>query len=133
MSISVGNQHYLAFLRDIYEVSNACSTTTYIWGGFTIDILEGRFLRDHGDLDGFTLNLLDVLQDMTELYEARGYAATFRTDSDIRWSSYLPPVCGRQPACLEPSDGLLGTSPGGRSQGCELDGAGGPMGSRDTI
>ena len=83
MNTSVNNQHYLAFLRDIYEVSNACSTTTYIWGGFTIDILEGRFLREHSDLDGFTLNLLDVLQDITELYEERGYSAKFRTDINM--------------------------------------------------
>ncbi len=83
VNVSVNNQHYLAFLRDIYEVSKACSTTTYIWGGFTIDILEGRFLREHGDLDGFTLNLLDVLQDMTKRYEARGYSTNFRKDIDM--------------------------------------------------
>ena len=46
MTLSPHNQHYLTFLKDIYEVSKACATVTYIWGGFTIDILEGRFLMD---------------------------------------------------------------------------------------
>jgi hypothetical protein len=78
--ISAGNGHYLGFLRDICEVSGICSTTTYIWGGFTVDILEGRFLREHGDLDGFTLNLLDALPDLRPQYEARGYTTRFRDD-----------------------------------------------------
>ena len=73
MTISTRNHRYLAFLKDIYDVSVACATTTYIWGGFTLDILEGHFLREHHDLDGFTLNLLDVRQEMTVLFEQRGY------------------------------------------------------------
>jgi hypothetical protein len=73
LTVSANNRRYLAFLRHIYEVSNACSTTTYIWGGFTIDVLEGRFLREHHDLDGSTLNLLDVRHDLAALCEERGY------------------------------------------------------------
>ncbi len=63
--------------------SAACATTTYIWGGFTLDILEGQFLREHGDLDGFTLNLLTVLDEMMALYQARGYTTEFREDFDM--------------------------------------------------
>jgi hypothetical protein len=74
------NQRYLTFLRDIYEVSQACQTVTYIWGGFTLDIVEGRFLREHHDLDGFTRDLLELLPKLTELYAQRGYATTFRED-----------------------------------------------------
>lgn len=82
-SVSANNQHYLAFMQDIYEVSQMCSTTTYIWGGFVIDIIEGEFTREHHDLDGFTLNLLEVLPDMTAFYKARGYFVEFRDDFDI--------------------------------------------------
>ncbi len=81
--VSARNRGYLMFLRDIGEVAAACGTRTYIWGGFTIDILEGRFVREHHDLDGFTLNLLDVLPEMTALYAARGYATEFREDIAI--------------------------------------------------
>ncbi|MHB9130584.1 MAG: hypothetical protein ACYDBB_05765 [Armatimonadota bacterium] len=83
MTISAHNRCYLAFMKDIYDVSLDCETTTYIWGGFTLDIFEGQFLRDHHDLDGFTLNLLDVLPDMMALYEARGYTTEFREDFDM--------------------------------------------------
>ncbi len=82
-TLSAANRGYLEFLRNIGEVSKTCGTRTYIWGGFTIDILEGRFVREHHDLDAFTLNLLDVLPEMTALYTARGYATEFRDDIDM--------------------------------------------------
>jgi hypothetical protein len=82
-TVFANNRGYLAFLRDIGEVSAACGTRTYIWGGFTIDILEGYFIREHHDLDGFTLNLLDVLPEMIALYTVRGYATEFREDIDM--------------------------------------------------
>ena len=40
VTLSPHNQQYLTFLKDIYEVSNACATVTYIWGGFTSDTLR---------------------------------------------------------------------------------------------
>lgn len=83
MDISPNNRRYLEFIKDIYEVSASCATTTYIWGGFTLDILKSRFPREHHDLDGFTLNLLDVLPQVTELYEDRGYETEFNRDFDI--------------------------------------------------
>jgi hypothetical protein len=73
--ISETNHKYLTFLRDIYEVSAACGTKTYIWGGFTTDIYEGRFLREHGDLDGFTENLMVHKDSLAAAYENRGYKA----------------------------------------------------------
>lgn len=78
--ISESNRGYLEFLRDIYEVSVSCSTRTYIWGGFTIDILEGRFLREHKDLDGFAANMLMVLDQMMMLYKEKGYRTKFFED-----------------------------------------------------
>ncbi|HEY3378086.1 MAG TPA: hypothetical protein VGL77_11395 [Armatimonadota bacterium] len=83
MIISANNQRYLTFMRDIYDVAQACATTTYIWGGFTLDIYNGRFLREHHDLDGFTQNLLDVLPESMALYERRGYTTEFRDDFDM--------------------------------------------------
>ena len=83
VTLSPRNQQYLTFLKDIYEVSNACATATYIWGGFTIDILEGRFLREHHDLDGFTPKLLDELDRMMTLYEQMGYTTQFHKDIDM--------------------------------------------------
>jgi len=82
-SISAENQRFLTYMKDVYEVSTACGTRTFIWGGFTLDILEGRFLREHKDLDGFTLNMLDMLDDLMAMYAARGYATEYRDDLDM--------------------------------------------------
>lgn len=52
-------------------------------GGFALDIHEGRFLREHHDLDAFTLNLLEILPDAMALYRLRGYAVDFLPDFDM--------------------------------------------------
>jgi hypothetical protein len=83
MTLPAGNRGYLSFLEDIFEVSAACGTITYIWGGFTLDIIEGRFLREHHDLDGFTRDMLDVLPELMAAYDRRGYDASFREDIDM--------------------------------------------------
>ncbi len=71
------NIQILEFLSDITEVSTACGTTSYIWGGLTVDLYQGRFLRKHHDIDAFTLNLLDVRDEMMRLYQLRGYTTKF--------------------------------------------------------
>ncbi len=80
MEISVKNLGYLDMLRDIYEISAACGTRTYIWGGLSVDILSGRFLREHGDLDGFIENMLAVLDRLVPLFRERGYETEFLED-----------------------------------------------------
>jgi hypothetical protein len=73
----------LQFLQDIYEVSAALSTRTHIWGGMVPDILCGRFLRDHHDVDGFVLNLLDVKDEMADLFSERGYTTAYADQIDM--------------------------------------------------
>jgi hypothetical protein len=81
--MSTNNLSYLDFMNDIYDVSAACSTKTYIWGGFTIDIFEGRFLREHSDLDGFVLNMPRVLNEMVKRYEQKGYQTNYLNEIDM--------------------------------------------------
>ncbi|MCG8501861.1 MAG: hypothetical protein MJB12_15865 [Firmicutes bacterium] len=78
--LSKANQHYLELMKDIYEVSNLCSTKTYVWGGFTLDIFEERFLQEHEDLDCFVLDLMDVLNKLVLEYKKRGYKTEFKGD-----------------------------------------------------
>ncbi len=59
MALSSANKQNLALLRDIDEVSNLCSTRTYIWAGLVRDVWVGEFLRDHRD----------VVLDRSELYQ----------------------------------------------------------------
>lgn len=80
INISSKNQGYLEMMRDIFEVSAICKTITYIWGGFVIDILEGNFLREHGDLDGFTENMTGKLDDFMSLYQSKGYETKYIED-----------------------------------------------------
>lgn len=77
MPLSPSNRVQLALLRDIYEVSHLCGTRTYIWAGLVRDIVSGHFLRDHGDVDGFTLNLWQLRDDLETLYRQRGYAVSY--------------------------------------------------------
>lgn len=67
-------------LDDIINVSSALGLKTYIWGGLTIDIWEGKFLREHGDLDGFTENLEEHLESLMKEYSGRGYAVSYLSD-----------------------------------------------------
>ena len=83
MTLSETNKRNLAILRDIYDVSGLCSTRTYVWAGLVQDILAGKFLREHRDVDGFTLNLWGVRYEMAALYEQRGYAISFLDDVHI--------------------------------------------------
>ena len=78
--MSLKNRMYLALIQDIYDVSTACGTRTYVWGGFVPDILSGRFRREHGDLDGFTQDMLAVLDRLTALYGERGYETVYLED-----------------------------------------------------
>jgi hypothetical protein len=71
MSISESNKNYLSMMNDIYEISNELHLRTYIWGGFTTDIFEGEFLREHGDLDGFVLNMMPNLIEMINKYQKK--------------------------------------------------------------
>jgi len=73
----------LQFLKDVYEISGLCSTKTYVWGGLVMDIVEGSFLREHGDIDCFTLNLLDARHQIEAEFQARSYTTTYLKDVDM--------------------------------------------------
>ena len=73
----------LQFLRNVLDVSAALATRTYIWGGMVVDILRGEFVRAHHDIDGFTLDLLDVRDQMATGFADRGYAASYAGEWDI--------------------------------------------------
>lgn len=81
--LSESQEYQLQILRDIHEVSCLCSTNIYVWGGLVIDILEGYFLREHHDIDCFTLNLLDVKNDMDDAFKQKGYLTEYISDIDM--------------------------------------------------
>lgn len=98
-TISKSNQGYLEIIKDIYEVSVACFTKTYIWGGIAIDIFQDTFLRDHVDLDGFVENMMSVLDQLINKYKNKGYSTEFRSDINM-----LVVKKGNQQAAFNPLD-----------------------------
>lgn len=99
MEISESNKCYLNFMQDIYDISSELSIHTYIWGGFTIDIFEGKFLREHGDLDGFIENMMSVLDLLIEKFKNKGYQTMFYSDINMLQISK-----GEQHASFNPLD-----------------------------
>ena len=97
MSHSNSNGLYLRFLKDIYDISTRCSKRTYIWGGFTLDIFEQQFTREHHDLDGFVEGMMPLLGRLERLFGERGYTTEFRDDI-----SMLQVRKGGQHAALNP-------------------------------
>jgi len=74
------NREFLKIMKDIYDVSNAFGIKTYIWGGFAVDILNGGFTREHGDLDCTTENLVENLGDLKDKYTSLGYSVNYLED-----------------------------------------------------
>jgi hypothetical protein len=73
----------LRVLQDLYEVSAALGTCTFVWGGLVADILCSEFLRAHHDVDGFVLNLLNVKEKMAARFAERGYAVSYQDIYDL--------------------------------------------------
>ncbi len=48
-----------------------------------MDILKGRFLREHKDIDCFTLSLLDVKDNMDAMFHNMGYSTEFTAGIDM--------------------------------------------------
>jgi hypothetical protein len=71
---------YLELIEDIFQISEKCNTKTFIWGGFVHDILAGHFIRNHHDLDGFTLDLWELIDEIGFLFEEKGYSITLLPD-----------------------------------------------------
>jgi hypothetical protein len=77
MTLSETNQRTLALLKDIEAVSSQCQTRTTLWAGLVPDVLSGKFLREHGDVDGFTLDLWELRHAMAALFTQRGCTISY--------------------------------------------------------
>lgn len=71
------NQEYLKIMEDIYHVSQKSGLKSFVWGGFAVDILQGEFTREHGDLDCFTEKLDENREMLRQQYEALGYSVSY--------------------------------------------------------
>jgi hypothetical protein len=66
-------QEYLDAMALVEAVSAEIGTTSYIWGGWTLDIHYGRPLRAHGDIDCFVTDLHQHLAPFSERLQEAGW------------------------------------------------------------
>ena len=74
---------HLAAMRMVEDISAAAGTTSYIWGGFTLDIYAGELLREHHDLDYLTVGLAALRPDLEVRFATRGWPAKVVANGDL--------------------------------------------------
>ena len=67
----------------IEEISTEVGTTSFIWGGFTIDIYRGQYLRQHHDIDYLTVNLSTLKPQINRLLNQEGWLVKHIVNGDI--------------------------------------------------
>ena len=79
---------HLAAMRLIEMQCAALHTVSYIWGGYTLDIYQGRLLREHHDLDYLTMNLDGVKPHLARLFGQRGWLTKELSNGDLAIRSH---------------------------------------------
>lgn len=74
------NRQYLMMMKDLFRAGSDLNIKIYIWGGFSLDIREGRFLREHGDLDGFAENLEENRESLAAALNELGYDTDYNAE-----------------------------------------------------
>lgn len=75
---------WLDAMTSIETVSTICNTTSWVWGGFGVDINYGRILREHDDLDFLTLNLGLLIPEFTGGFTRRGWQVQHLDNGDLK-------------------------------------------------
>jgi hypothetical protein len=78
------NDEFLAAMKQVEEFSTALKTTSWVWGGLTTDVYEGRFLREHDDLDCLTLNLHTLMQPLANRFQDAGWKSRELVNGDLK-------------------------------------------------
>jgi hypothetical protein len=82
--VSGKNQSVLEAMRLVESISAGLNTTSWIWGGFAVDIQQGCFLREHRDLDYLTLNLHTLVREFAEGFEDAGWQSRRLGNGDLK-------------------------------------------------
>ena len=73
----------LSAMKQVEVTSNALQTTSWIWGGLTLDIYQGYFMRSHHDLDLLTLQLHELVGPLTDRFQADGWQVRRLSNGDL--------------------------------------------------
>ncbi len=77
------NRVLLAAMRLVEAISTRLGTTSYIWGGFTLDIYQGHPLREHGDLDYLTVGLERLKPQLAALFARHRWPCKIVDNGDL--------------------------------------------------
>jgi hypothetical protein len=78
------NEQHLHAMKLVETYSKSLHATSWIWGGYTIDVYENHFLREHEDLDYLTLNLHGLIPQFTQCFENDGWQTTLLENGDLK-------------------------------------------------
>jgi hypothetical protein len=76
-------KEYLQNVSEIMEISRELNIKAYIWGGLVQDIIEGKFLREHGDIDIFIENMDTEINKIINKLEKLNYECTYSTEMQM--------------------------------------------------
>jgi hypothetical protein len=83
ISLSGTGQKHLRAMELVEGVSRSLQTTSWIWGGYTIDVWMGRILREHDDIDYLTLNLYKLKAEITKVFSSHGWQPKDLVNGDL--------------------------------------------------
>ena len=80
----MNNEDLLLAVKLVEEFSTALNSTSWVWGGMSMDIYQSHILREHDDLDYLTLNLHELVDPMTSLFHNAGWHSRKLENGDIK-------------------------------------------------
>jgi hypothetical protein len=70
-------------ISDIISVSNELNIKAYIWGGYVQDIMEGKILREHGDIDMFIENMDKNVNELIKKLKTKDFICSYYGDMQM--------------------------------------------------
>jgi hypothetical protein len=81
--ISENNTQYLEAMEVMGDFAQGLKTTAYIWGGLSLDIYAGQFLREHSDIDYVIQNLQKLAEQFVDRFCREGWHVRRVLDDSI--------------------------------------------------
>jgi hypothetical protein len=78
------NGEFLSAMKQVEAFSTGLHSISWVWGGLTVDIHQGRFLREHHDLDYLTLHLHELVEPLAELFYNTGWQSRRLENADLQ-------------------------------------------------
>ena len=71
-------------MKLVEKASLSLDTITWIWGGLVVDVLKGKFLREHGDLDYLMMDLHQSKSQISETFINWGWITKNLENGDLK-------------------------------------------------